>query len=216
MAKIITHVNLELSRTNMSKILSMLREDILRTYKYAQGSGLRKVLVSGLAPGVHAVIVLRFGQALLLCPVYLRIFLEPIYFLASILVRVVWGIEIPRSANIGPGLYIGHFGGINISPAARIGKNCNISQQVTIGVSGKGGNRGVPEIGDNVYIAPGSRLFGKISIGNNCKIGADMVVHKNIPDNAIVVLDPGFRIISYSGNREPEDVSLQNEIQTLP
>ena len=131
------------------------------------------------------------------------------------MVRVMWGIELPRSATIGPGLYIGHFGGITISPGARIGKNCNISQQVTIGVSGKDGNRGVPVIGDNVYIAPGARLFGKISIGNNCKIGANAVVYKSIPDNAIVVLDPGFKIISYSGNRELDDVSRSSDSTRL-
>ena len=51
-----------------------------------------------------------------------------------------------------------------------------------------------------VYLAPGARVFGKISIGNNVKIGANAVVYKDIPDNAIVVLDPGFKIVSYKGN----------------
>ena len=59
---------------------------------------------------------------------------------------------------------------------------------------------GVPTIGDNVYLGPGARVFGKISIGNNVKIGANAVVYKDIPDNAIVVLDPGFEIVSYKGN----------------
>jgi serine O-acetyltransferase len=48
--------------------------------------------------------------------------------------------------------------------------------------------------------APGAKIFGKIKIGNNVKIGANAVVYKDIPDNAIVVLDPGFKIISYKGN----------------
>lgn len=76
----------------------------------------------------------------------------------------------------------------------------NISQQVTIGVSGQGEKRGCPVIGDNVYLASGAKLFGKIKIGNNVKIGANAVIYKDIPDNAIVVLDPGFKIISYKGN----------------
>jgi serine O-acetyltransferase len=112
----------------------------------------------------------------------------------------IWGIEIPRATSIGEGFYIGHYGGITISHKAKIGKNCSISQLVTIGVSGSGDKKGAPTIGDNVYIAPGAKIFGKITIGNNVKIGANAVVHKDIPDNAIVVLNPGFSIISYRDN----------------
>ena len=67
-------------------------------------------------------------------------------------------------------------------------------------MSGQGEKGGVPTIGDNVYLAPGACVFGKISIGNNVKIGANAVIYKDIPDNAIVVLDPGFKIVSYKGN----------------
>ena len=81
-----------------------------------------------------------------------------------------------------------------------MGHHCTISQNITIGVSGIGDRRGVPTIGNNVFIAPGARVFGKISIGNDVKIGANTVVYKDIPDRAVVVLDPGFKIISYDGN----------------
>ncbi len=113
-----------------------------------------------------------------------------------------WGIDIGRSAEIGAGFYIGHYGGLTISSHARIGKNVYVSQLVTIGVSGQGEHRGAPTIGDNVYLAPGAKVFGKIRVGNNVKVGANAVVYKDVPDNAIVVLDPGFRIISFKGNRE--------------
>ena len=82
-----------------------------------------------------------------------------------------------------------------------IGEDCNLSQSVTIGVDGDGDRRGVPIIGNDVYIAPGARVIGRIRIGNNVKIGANAVVHRDIPDNAVVALDPGFRIISMKGNR---------------
>jgi serine O-acetyltransferase len=78
-----------------------------------------------------------------------------------------------------------------------------MSQGITIGISGSGERRGVPTIGNDVYIAPGARLFGKIAIGNNVKIGANAVIHRDIPDNAVVVLDPGYKIISYKGNVTP-------------
>jgi len=178
----------------------MLKKDILRTYNLISGSKLKKTIGCYRSPGVHAVIIFRFGQWLKKKNLFIRILFTPIYFALDHRIRSKWGIEIPRSTEIGEGFYIGHFGGITISASAKIGKNANISQQITIGVSGKGSKSGCPIIGDNVYIAPGAKLFGKIHIGNNVKIGANAVVYKDIPDNAIVVLDPGFKIISYKGN----------------
>ena len=108
---------------------------------------------------------------------------------------------IERGATIGPGLYVGHFGGINISGAAKIGRNCFISQGITIGAAGQGDHRGAPQIGDGVYIAPGARIFGKITIGNDCKIGANCVVHKDVPNGATVVTTGGCEILSIYGKR---------------
>lgn len=68
-----------------------------------------------------------------------------------------FGISIPPETKIGAGLYIGHFGGIVITPKAIIGKNFNISQGVTIGYSSRGKSKGYPVIGDNVYIGPGAK-----------------------------------------------------------
>jgi len=90
-----------------------------------------------------------------------------------------------------------HFG----SGANRKGKGVSISQLVTIGISVQGEKRGAPTIGDDVYIAPGAKLLGKIHIGNNVKIDANVVVRKDIPENATVVLDPGFRVV---GNQASE------------
>ena len=182
------------------EVRDILRADIMRTYDYLHGSRLRRTVNCLRSPGVQAVIVFRFGQWLDTQPLALRLLLHPVYFVLNGLVQIMWGIELPRSATIGPGFYIGHFGAITIAPDVVIGSNCNISQDLTIGLSGQGERAGVPTIGDNVYLGPGARVFGKISIGNNVKIGANAVVYKDIPDNAIVVLDPGFKIVSDKGN----------------
>ena len=191
---------------------SPLRADLRRRYAMTSGSTLRRVLTCARAPGVHAVLVLRFGQWSRRRPKLLRILFDPIYMILDFFVQALWGIEIPRTAKVGPGLYIGHYGGITVSSIAVIGRDCNLSQNITIGVSGAGQKRGAPTIGDNVYIAPGARLFGKINIGNNVKIGANAVIHKDLPDNAIAVLDPGFKIISYAGNRPASDDDAQADI----
>ena len=110
-----------------------------------------------------------------------------------------YGIEIWPECRIGPGLYIGHFGGIHISYLVTIGSNCNISHDVTIGRSNRGEHTGIPVLGNNVFIGPGGKLFGNIRVGNNAAIGVNCVVMADVPDNAVVVGIPG-RVISYKGS----------------
>lgn len=155
-------------------------------------------------PGVKAVACYRFGQWINSQPLIIRFISTPFYRVFRIRVLTRWGIDIPREARIGPGPCVGHFGGIFISKHAVIGKNFNLSQDVTIGMSGRAENRGVPVIGDNVYVAPGAKIFGQIVIGDNVKIGANAVVYKDIPDNAVVVMKPGFEIVSMQSGREEE------------
>jgi serine O-acetyltransferase len=177
-------------------LAATFREDLARA-RQREGGALGCLR----SPGVHAIAAYRLGSWALRQSAWLRLALDPLYFLLNVLVQVLWGIEISRHARIGPGLYIGHFGGITVSSRAVIGARCAISQSVTIGAAGGPKRFGAPEIGDDVYIAPGARLFGPIRIGDNVKIGANTVVHRDIPDDAVVALDPGFRIISDRGNR---------------
>jgi serine O-acetyltransferase len=117
------------------------------------------------------------------------------------LVEIATGISIPFTARIGPGLYIGHFGGIILSPETVLGENCNISQGVTIGQAGREGKQLTPIIGDRVYIGPGAKIFGGIKIGNDVAIGANAVVTKDLPDNAVAVGVPA-KIVSYEGSKD--------------
>ncbi len=81
--------------------------------------------------------------------------------------------------------------GIFVSEGAKIGKNCVIFHQVTIGSNTLPGSRGQgsPVLGDNVYIGCGAKIIGGIKVGNNVRIGANCVVTTDIPDNATVVLE---------------------------
>ena len=99
---------------------------------------------------------------------------------------LIYNSKIPYKAKIGKGTFCGYSGiGVVIHSDAEIGDNCVIGQHVTVG----GGNNrypGVPKIGNNVYISHGAIVFGGITIGNNVTIGANAVVTKPVPDNAIV------------------------------
>lgn len=110
-----------------------------------------------------------------------------------------FGIHIHFMADIGSGFYIGHYSGMFLHPDCVIGKNCNISQGVTIGYSNSRTRPGCPTLGDNVYLGPGAKLFGRIRVGNNVAIGANCVVTRDIPDNSVVVGVPG-RVIADTGS----------------
>ena len=131
---------------------------------------------------------------------FLKLFLYPLAKGIFRHYKYKYGISIPFTSSIGEGFYIGHFGGIFINPRVIIGCNCNISQDVTIGLKARGENKGNPTIGNNVYIAPGVKIFGNIKIGNYVAIGANCVVTKNVPDNSVVVGIPG-KVISTEGSK---------------
>lgn len=91
--------------------------------------------------------------------------------------------RLPNQARIGKGTTLGVGGmGIAIHPKSRIGANCLIGQNVTIGIKGGGP---APEIGNNVFIGPGAKCLGG-KIGDNAVIGANAVVLKEVPANHVV------------------------------
>lgn len=180
---------------------SPLKSDCLVTYAYTSGPTWKRLIQCYRAPGLHAMVVHRFGQWLPAQDFWVRLLLEPLYVLLFHRIRTKWGIQIGRDAQIGPGCYIERFGGIIVSGGARIGSNCTLSHGVTIGWSGYGEKHGAPTIGRDVSIAPGAKLFGRIRVGHNVKIGANVVICEDIPDHAVLALSPGYTILSYKGNR---------------
>lgn len=101
--------------------------------------------------------------------------------------RFLWHCFVPGQAQIGKNLQLSYWGlGVVVHIESKIGKNCHIGQNVTIGSMAGG----VPELADNVRVGGGSFVFGKIKVGNNVIIGANSVVNKDVPDNAIVAGAP--------------------------
>ena len=110
-----------------------------------------------------------------------------------------YGIDISRDARIGSGFYIGHFGGIFVNSGVVIGDNCNVSQGVTLGRQNRGEHEGCPTIGNNVYIAPGAKIIGRITVGDHAAVGANAVVVDDVAPGTTVGGVPA-RLISASGS----------------
>jgi len=94
------------------------------------------------------------------------------------------GFSIPENV-FGPGLSIVHYGTIVVNANAKVGANCRIHPSTCIGASG--GNSMAPIIGDNVYIAPGAKIYGNITISNNIAISANAAVGKSFFEENIMI-----------------------------
>lgn len=91
----------------------------------------------------------------------------------------------------GGGLYIGHPYCITINPQSVIGENCNIHKGVTIGQENRGTRKGVPIIGNRVWIGVNATVIGKITIGNDVLIAPNSYVNFDVPPHSIVIGNPG-------------------------
>lgn len=103
------------------------------------------------------------------------------------LVRVAYGIDLDVSATIGPGMYIGHFGGIRVRHC-RIGSHCSIAQSVYVGP--RDGDVDGPNVGNRVWIGAHARIEGACQIGEGATIGAGAIVTRNVPARALVLGNP--------------------------
>ena len=123
--------------------------------------------------------------------------------------RLIFACWLPHAAKIGKGLVLGYGGlGIVIHSNAQIGDNVHIDQFVTLG--GNARQSGVPKIGDNVYIGCGAKILGPITIGNDCVIGANSVVIKDVPANCVVAGVPA-RVIHENININEYLYHLKNK-----
>lgn len=107
-----------------------------------------------------------------------------------------YGIQIPSSTQIGPGLRISHFGNIVINPMAKIGCNFSIAQGALIG-SAQGKKAGVPIICNNVIMSANSVVVGGVRIGDYVMIAPGAFVNFDVPSHSIVIGNPGKIIASH-------------------
>ena len=147
--------------------------------------GLQVLVIYRFGRWLNSVWNTRFGWAIAL-PLY------PLFWLLSICVRQAYGINLEQSADIAPGLYIGHFGGVEVKNC-RIGPRCAIQHQVKLGSAETGANTQAmgPVIGEGVWIGAHAQICVDVSIGDGATIGAGAVVTQDIPHRCLVLGNPG-------------------------
>jgi serine O-acetyltransferase len=180
---------------------ALYTQDVARYKKHRSGASLIALLLT--EQGLWALLQYRLASALYRSHLsfVVKIPLLALAVITQKIIEIVAGISIPYQASIGPGLYIGHFGNIVLSSDTVMGHTCNISQGVTIGVSGRGVRRGVPKIGDRVYIAPHAVVAGKISVGDDAVIAANSLVVADVPAHTTVMGVPA-QVINAHGSED--------------
>ena len=109
------------------------------------------------------------------------------------------GFTIPPN-TFGPGLSIAHVGTIVVNDAARIGANCRIHVCTSIATAA-GFIDKAPHIGNNVYIGPGAKLFGDITIADDISIGANAVVNRSFLEPGITIAGVPAKQVSDKGSK---------------
>jgi serine O-acetyltransferase len=113
--------------------------------------------------------------------------------------RFFTGVEIHPAATIGRRFFIDHGMGVIIGETAVVGDDCLLYQGVTLGGTGKETGKRHPTLGNRVVVGSGAKVLGNISIGDDCRIGANSVVLVNVPSHSTVVGIPG-RVVRRFGD----------------
>jgi len=165
-------------------MFDLIKADIGRFKGSPESSSLRTTVAGILSPGFQALIVYRFFSWCL----HRGIPAQPFRYVIERFIEITTGISIPARCKIGKGFRIHHFGGIIFHPTVEIGEHCTFYHEVTVGDRGGWGK--AAKIGNNVLIGAGARIIGEIEIGDNCMIGANAVITKNMPPNTVAYGNP--------------------------
>lgn len=182
---------------SLKSIIDLFKGDVSTAFeKDPAARNIAVVLTS--YPGIRAILMHRIAHFFYI----LNVPFVPRYL--SEIAHQLTGIDIHPGAKIGKDFFIDHGTGVVIGETAEIGDNVLIYHGVTLGGTSTKPVKRHPTVGNDVIIGAGAKIIGPITIGNNVKIGANSVVTKDIPDNAVVVGIPG-KVISVNGERIDTD-----------
>lgn len=170
-------------------------------YRYGEGIGFKSFLkVLFRKPGFRMTYYMRTcdfikekrKRLILLFPFFM------INYLLFKHIQVKYGFFFSLGSHISKGFYINHYNMIGIHKDAVVGRNFTMFFGCILAYQGRGKRKGVPTVGDNVFLAAGAKVFGNVNVGSNVLVGPNTVVNFDVPDNAVVMGNPG-KIISYKG-----------------
>ncbi len=173
--------------------------ETVQTVKERDPAARSSIEILLLYSGVHAVMAHRVAH---------KLYLGKHYFSAravSQLARHYTGIEIHPAATIGKRFFIDHGMGVVIGETTEIGDDCTLYQGVTLGGTGKDVGKRHPTLGNYVMVGAGAKVLGPVLIGSNSKIASNAVVLHSVPENSTAVGIPA-KVVKRDGKRVEQDL----------
>jgi serine O-acetyltransferase len=163
-------------------------------------------------PGVKAIFLYKIANFFSVAKFYL------VARMISQFARFITGIEIHPAAKIGKNLFIDHGMGVVIGETSEIGDNVTIYHNATLGGISPSINsneqRNVkrhPTLKDNVVVGSGAQVLGPIEVGKNAKIGSNAVVTKDVPENAVMIGIPARNVGTTTEEFKPYAVTEESK-----
>ena len=161
-----------------------------------------------LEPGFWAVAVHRFGNARMrVRPKLLRAPLSILYRLMFTAVDWFWGINLPYNTQLGRRVRIWHHGGIWLGARA-IGDDVHIRHNSTFGVLNRGDLNAKPIIGNRVDVGVGVCILGAVTVGDDCVIGPNSVVIRDVPPGSVVLGVPARQATLWKDGARPPSAPI--------
>ncbi len=176
----------------VSGFWNTVRTDLARYVGKSELSKRRMLRTIYWEPGFQGVFVYRFGRLLLskgdvilLWPLLALGWVA--YALMVLVIRKGYDIGLSLSAEIGPGFYVGHFGGVEVH-GCRMAENCSVGQLTKVGAADQVDG---PQIGSGVWIGSHAKIPAPVKVGDQATIAPGARVLKDVPPKALIVGDPG-------------------------
>ena len=175
----------------MLTLPKLLDADWARLMQLSGSSGRERKFSSNFSPRFLPVVLIRVASAMALSG------WPGLANVVRAVNMVLFGLEVPTSLSIGPGLVLTHTQG-TVLGAASIGSNVTIYHQVTLGANKLNFEYDLstrPVVEDRVIIGVGAKILGPVRIGDDAIIGANAVVIQNVPPGATAVGVPAKVIL---------------------
>ncbi len=163
-------------------------------------------------PGVKAIFLYKIANFFSVAKFYL------VARMISQFARFITGIEIHPAAKIGKNLFIDHGMGVVIGETSDIGDNVTIYHNATLGGISPSINSNEqrhvkrhPTLKDNVVVGSGAQVLGPIEVGKNAKIGSNAVVTKDVPENAVMIGIPARNVGTTTEEFKPYAVTEESK-----
>lgn len=137
--------------------------------------------------GTLAVLVYRLARWSMGLPGPLKLPFKLAYFPLFYLVQAFTGISVQAYARIGRRFVILNHDCVFVV-AEQVGDDFTVCEGVTVG--NVRGSRRLPVIGNNVYLEPGCKVLGNVTIGDNVVVRANSLVLNDVPSDAIAIGNP--------------------------